>query len=247
MASTKFHFTPTKQIMKWQSGDKMGKIIGYVVRFEQRSIASNGHPVAKIVVDNGEGTQVQLVAWGDPNLNRMMKFSDVDNVVKVTGCTVIDLTGKKKFNKGNVDLELRFGQHSRIEKLGEYESKSSILEIPTMQDWSRLSRFSGKIQIEGFILIPFRLLKSLEKSYGIGSIINLEKKFKIEIRILNFEEHEFSYGQKVQVKGVIHKRYYAKKPEPVFFQVENPSDLKSCVDTVLPDPNLFFREYDYIK
>lgn len=247
MAPTKYRFTPTNQIMKWQSGDKMGKMIGYVAGFEQRSIASNCHPVSKIVVDNGEGTQVQIVAWGDPNIKRLMQYSDVDTIVKVTGCTVIDLTGKKKFNKGNVDLELRFGLHSKIDKLGEYEVKKTILDTPTIKDWNRLSRFSGKIQIEGYVLNPFRLMKSLEKSYGMGSIIDPEKKFKIEIRILNFEEDEYSYGQKVQVKGFIHKRYYEKKPEPVFFQIESPSDVQSSVDTILPDPDFLFRQYDYIK
>lgn len=73
----------------------------------------------KIVVNNGDGRRVQVIAWGQLTT----KLNDIDKDGTVVHITSVVASAPKdaKFNSGNVAYELLIKSNSRVNILGMFQ------------------------------------------------------------------------------------------------------------------------------
>lgn len=229
----------------------MGYFVGYVSHFKGKEKAANGAWVAKTIFCNHENTKIQVVAWGDRLIKELKQFSQLNWVVEIDGVLIRDLNGLWKYNDGNISFELRIGDHTKMTKLGIYESPKEVQE-PTLMSMKNLTIFGGFVKITGFILNPFRLLDAKDKHYGLGSIV--ADGCKLEVKINSFSDKKdhnnpFDSGVQVEIMGVLKRRNIPKTttPCPAYFEVENEMCIKILPSKIKTDVDYFLSIYAYIK
>lgn len=247
-----FPFTSNEEVNSWETHDDIAQFVGFVVKWGGIERSANGAKVARLLLSNNFGTKVQVTAWA--KLIPLLENNAVNNnVLEIDGAKVIDIPKNSKFNFGNISRELRITSHTnltRLEALKITENK----DVPRKVTLVTISQYIGSVNIEATLLNTIQMIKSKNKEYGLGSI--MDGGYKLELKIykaLSNCEVKYRPGQLLELEGVLIKRTIANSdniPAPAFFEIEDGSSGSSIriVDakaTITPE-NLM-QTYNYVK
>lgn len=253
MANNNFPgYTTNAEIDEWVDKCEMGYFAGWVMKWLGASKATNNCLVAKAILNNNEGTQLQVVAWGPDNISRLKAYSDSGTLLIIDGGLTRDLSNYTKFNEVNVNWELRITSNTILTPCGKLEPESQKNEI-FLRPIEKLASFNGECMIEGHLLNPIRLLISKDKKYGLGSIVDGIRKLELKIINFNAEDGFYKQGQKIRVRGSIHRRWnpMTKQKSPAYFEIESEEHLIRDEENDITDAveinNLMRRQYAYLK
>lgn len=247
-----FPFTSNEEVASWEVNDDMAQFVGFVVKWGGTEKSATGAHVARMLLSNNCGTKVQITAWARL-IPKIEEYAVANYVLEIDGAKVIDLPKSSKYNFGNISRELRIITHTNVKKLGVLEI-SEKKDIPQVVTLGTISKFIGTVQVEATLLNTIRMMKSKNKEYGLGSI--MDGGYKLELKVYKAPsncETKYRPGQRLRLKGVLVKRTIPNSdevPAPAFFEIEDgsldsPIQIINAEATITPEK--LTQIYNYVK
>ncbi|XP_011313006.1 uncharacterized protein [Fopius arisanus] len=205
MTSSTIEMTSDAEIDGFEPGDASMELIGYVETIEgMREIRSPQKHLFKFIINNGNDKRMRVLMWAKEALKYLPQIT-LKQIVSLTMGTISAVNPKFKGSYENMaDTEFNVQTTSDVTFHGVYGETAqcflSYEEVPLQ----RVSTMTMPMCIEAFLRSPFKLVSTINGSYGAGLVV--DPNYKLAVQITNFKDNEnLTQGVCLKLKGQMAK------------------------------------------
>ncbi|KAL7296819.1 hypothetical protein TKK_0010216 [Trichogramma kaykai] len=181
--------------------DETIEIVGYIMKTSNNSSSTQGKQYHKVVVSNGVGKEIQVIAW--EKLTNKISALQMGQICLIGPLKAIK--ANPRYNSGNVDFQLLIKENTIVQTFGYHHNEGSnadeLEEVSIPEAYSLLDKI---IKVQGIIRTLPREHKNRGYDCVIGAITDCDYKleFKLSFGKLTLP---LKMGQSVIMKGTMAK------------------------------------------